>query len=146
MGRKQSQVSAWEGLKVIHPNAAGWYRQRGVLGGGCPGAHRRAGAQVRHLYAGSGGPADRLIACGVGMVALDSTGVYGIPVYEFLEARGLKVRGECRYVKNVPGARATSRLSVAAGVAQRGVVARPLPPRRRFPGVVGLPAPAGDAD
>ena len=34
--------------------------------------------------------ADWLIACGVDTVALESTGVYWIPLYEVLERRGLK--------------------------------------------------------
>ena len=33
--------------------------------------------------------ADWLIACGIDTVALESTGVYWIPVYEVLEQRGL---------------------------------------------------------
>ena len=35
--------------------------------------------------------ADWLLGCGVDTVALESTGVYWIPVYEMLESRGLKV-------------------------------------------------------
>jgi transposase len=48
--------------------------------------------------------ADWLIACGVDTVALESTGVYWIPVYEVLEQRGLKVwLVDARQVKFVPG-------------------------------------------
>ena len=35
--------------------------------------------------------ADWLLGCGVDTVALESTGVYWIPVFEVLEQRGLKV-------------------------------------------------------
>jgi transposase len=35
--------------------------------------------------------ADWLIACGVDTVAMESTGVYWIPIFEVLEARGLNV-------------------------------------------------------
>lgn len=35
--------------------------------------------------------ADWLLACGVDVVALESTGVYWIPVHEVLEQRGLEV-------------------------------------------------------
>ena len=50
------------------------------------------------------GLADWLIACGVEVVALESTGVYWIPVYEVLESRGLKVwLVDARQVKYVPG-------------------------------------------
>jgi transposase len=48
--------------------------------------------------------ADWLTACGVTSVAMESTGVYWIPLYEILEARGLEVvLVNARHVKNVPG-------------------------------------------
>jgi len=48
--------------------------------------------------------ADWLLACGIDAVALESTGVYWIPVYEVLEQRGLKVwLVDARQVKYVPG-------------------------------------------
>jgi transposase len=48
--------------------------------------------------------ADWLLACGVTTVAMESTGIYWIPVFEILESRGLEVRlVNARHVKNVPG-------------------------------------------
>jgi transposase len=48
--------------------------------------------------------ADWLTACGITTVAMESTGVYWIPLYEILEARGLDVvLVNARQVKNVPG-------------------------------------------
>ena len=48
--------------------------------------------------------ADWLLACGVDTVALESTGVYWIPVYEVLAQRGLKVwLVDARQMKYVPG-------------------------------------------
>jgi transposase len=48
--------------------------------------------------------ADWLVACGVKTVAMEATGVYWIPIYEILEARGLDVvLVNARHVKNVPG-------------------------------------------
>ena len=48
--------------------------------------------------------ADWLDACGVDTVAMESTGVYWIPLYELLEARGFKVLlVNARHVKNVSG-------------------------------------------
>jgi transposase len=48
--------------------------------------------------------ADWLLGCGVEVVALESTGVYWIPVYEVLEQRGLAVwLVDARQVKYVPG-------------------------------------------
>jgi len=48
--------------------------------------------------------ADWLLACGVDSVALESTGVFWIPIYEVLEKRGLKVwLVDARQMKYVPG-------------------------------------------
>ena len=48
--------------------------------------------------------ADWLTACRVTSVAMESTGVYWIPVYEILEARGFEVvLVNARHFKNVPG-------------------------------------------
>jgi transposase len=54
-------------------------------------------ADLHHL-------ADWLAACGIETVAMESTGVYWIPIYEILEARGLEVvLVNARHVRNVPG-------------------------------------------
>ena len=48
--------------------------------------------------------ADWLERCGVDTVAMESTGVYWIPIYDILEARGFEVYlVNARHVKNVPG-------------------------------------------
>lgn len=48
--------------------------------------------------------ADWLTACRVTSVAMEATGVYWIPLYEILDARGLTVLlVNARHVKNVPG-------------------------------------------
>ncbi|MGQ0734386.1 MAG: IS110 family transposase [Acidobacteriota bacterium] len=48
--------------------------------------------------------ADWLTACRVNSVAMEATGVYGIPVSELLEARGFTVLlVNARHLKNVPG-------------------------------------------
>jgi len=48
--------------------------------------------------------AEWLISCNITTVAMESTGVYWIPVFEILERRGLEVRlVNARHVKNVPG-------------------------------------------
>ena len=47
---------------------------------------------------------DWLIQIGIQTVAMESTGVYWIPLYEILEERGLKVLlVNAHHVKNVPG-------------------------------------------
>ena len=61
---------------------------------------REVGAMTDDLN----GLADWLLSCGVNVVALESTGVYWIPVYEVLEQRGLEVwLVDARQVKYVPG-------------------------------------------
>ena len=48
--------------------------------------------------------ADWLNACGVDTVAMESTGVYWIPLFELLESRGFQVYlVNARHVKNVSG-------------------------------------------
>jgi transposase len=48
--------------------------------------------------------ADWLSTCGITSVAMEATGVYWIPVFEILEARGFTVLlVNARHVKNVPG-------------------------------------------
>jgi transposase len=45
-----------------------------------------------------------LLQCGITSVVMESTGVYWIPLYQILEARGLEVcLVNARHVKNVPG-------------------------------------------
>ena len=48
--------------------------------------------------------AEWLVACGVTSVAMEATGVYWIPVYDILEARGIAVLlVNARHIKHVPG-------------------------------------------
>jgi transposase len=105
MSRKQSQVSAWEGLKVIQPQAAGLDIGSEEIWAAVAPDHtveavRKFGTFTPDLQA----LADWLTACGADTVAMESTGVYWIPVYEILEARGFQVYVvNARHVKNVPG-------------------------------------------
>src|SRR6202790_2939598 len=63
-------------------------------------AVREFGAMTDDLNA----MADWLLACGVDTIALESTGVYWIPVFEVLEQRGLKVwLVDVPQMKYVPG-------------------------------------------
>ncbi len=48
--------------------------------------------------------ADWLTACGIDTVAMESTGIYWIPLFELLESRGFTVYlVNARHVKNVSG-------------------------------------------
>lgn len=92
-------------FSMIHPHAAGidigsrehWVAvpedrdERSV---------RRFGCFTADLYA----LADWLKRCGVETVAMESTGVYWIPLYQILEERGFEVKlVNAHHVKNVPG-------------------------------------------
>jgi transposase len=100
-----TQVAEGDGLTVIHPNAAGidigqdemWVSVRADRDAE---PVRRFGMNTPDLIA----VADWLAACGVETVALESTGVYWIPLYEVLEARGFQVYlVNARHAKNLPG-------------------------------------------
>ncbi len=105
MRRDKPVVSTWEGLKVIHPNAAGLdIGSAEIWVAAAPGRTaepvRKFGTFTPDLHA----LADHLVSCEVDSVVMESTGVYWIPVYEILEARGLEVFVvNARHVKNVPG-------------------------------------------
>src|SRR5829696_8378298 len=61
---------------------------------------RRFGAFTEELHA----LAQWLLQCGIKTVALESTGVYWIPLFQILESYGLAVKlVNARHVKNVPG-------------------------------------------
>ena len=92
-------------MAVVHPHAAGldigsseiW---AAVPAESDPQAVRPFPTFTPDLYA----LADWLRACGVTSVAMESTGVYWIPIYELLQARGFEVYlVNARHIKNVPG-------------------------------------------
>jgi transposase len=97
--------STVESLVDVHPNAAGLdIGAREILAfvpqDRAPEPMRMFGTFTPDLNA----LADWLIACGVATVAMESTGVYWIPVFEMREARGLQVfLVHARHIKNVPG-------------------------------------------
>ena len=93
------------GLQVTHPDAAGV-----DVGGATHYAAVRADATddpVRQFNCFTGdlhAMADWFDQCGVKIVAMESTGVYWIPLYEVLERRGFEVLlVNARHVKNVSG-------------------------------------------
>src|SRR4030095_3197299 len=101
-----------DALQICHPHAAGidigeaehWVA---VPPGRDPHPVRRFGTFTVDLDA----LADWLIDCGVTTVAMESTGVYWIPLFELLEARGLQVLLiDPRQAKRVPGRPKTDRL------------------------------------
>src|SRR3954447_7038586 len=94
-----------QALTVVHPHAAGidiGARAHYVAapGDGEAAVVRRFGACTADLEA----LADWLAERGVTTVAMESTGVYWIPLFELLEARGLEVRlVDARQMRRIPG-------------------------------------------
>src|SRR5437870_5114413 len=93
------------GLEVIHPHAAGIdvgnsAHYVAVRPDRDPDSVRRFECFTTDLHR----LADWLAHCGVTTVAMQSTGVYWIPLYEILDARGLEVYlVNARHTKNLPG-------------------------------------------
>ena len=106
MAQRQRQVARGAtSREVRHPNAAG-------IDLGCNGSYvavpaerdpqpvRRFGCYTPDLEA----LADWLVQCGIDTVAMESTGVYWVPLMQVLERRGFEVYlVNARHVKNVPG-------------------------------------------
>jgi transposase len=93
------------GLEVMHPPAAGIdvgnsTHYVAVRPDRDPDPVRRFECFTADLYR----LADWLQQCGVTTIAMQSTGVYWIPVYEILDARGFEVfLVNARHTKNLPG-------------------------------------------
>jgi hypothetical protein len=93
------------GLEVVHPHAAGIdvgnsAHYVAVRPDRDPEPLRRFECFTADLYR----LAEWLASCGVKTVALQSTGVYWIPLYEILEDRGFEVYlVNARHTKNLPG-------------------------------------------
>lgn len=92
-------------LTIAHPNAAGI-----DIGSAShfvavpPDRDDRPVREFSSFTAELNALADWLEACGVDTVAMESTGVYWIPLFELLESRGLRVLlVNARHVKNVSG-------------------------------------------
>lgn len=94
-----------EQLGLVHPNAGGLDIGAQEIWGSVP--PDRDGETVRPFATFTPDLhrlADWLVANGVDTVAMESTGVYWIPVFEILEARGLKVYlVNAQHIKSVPG-------------------------------------------
>ena len=92
-------------LKMVNPAAAAidigsTMHMAAVNPEACETPVRAFGTFTQDLH----GLADWFKACGVTSVAMESTGVYWIPAFEVLEARGFDViLVNARYAKNVPG-------------------------------------------
>lgn len=108
MARKRKQKQREQArLPVLRPNAAGIDIGATEIYVAVPAARaepwvRSFASFTQDLYA----LADWLAECGISTVAMESTGVYWIPLFQILEARGFEVYlVNARHVRNVPGRR-----------------------------------------
>jgi len=105
MPRSQRRTTRAVTTPVLHPHAAGVDVGATELYVSVPLDRdpqpiRRFGTFTEDLLA----VATWLQQCGVTTVAMESTGVYWIPLYQILETRGVEVcLVNARHVKNVPG-------------------------------------------
>lgn len=101
----EKRIKRMEPVEIVHPNAAGLDIGSREIWACVP--PDREGETVRPFATFTPDLkrlADWLVACGVDTVAMESTGVFWIPVFELLEARGLKVYlVNARHIKRVPG-------------------------------------------
>jgi transposase len=104
--REQEQKTIkWESLPLINRDAAGLDIGASEIYAAVPTDRderpvRSTGTFTPDLYT----LADWLAACGIKTVAMESTGVYWIPIYEVLEERGFDVQLiNAHHLKHVPG-------------------------------------------
>ena len=101
------KIKPLEDLKIVHPRAAGLDIGAREIWACVPSQSTADAERVRvfgTFTVDLQALADWLVACGVDTVAMESTGVYWIPVFDLLEARGLKVYlVNSWHLKHVPG-------------------------------------------
>lgn len=102
---KENLADSREGMPIVHMHAAGLDIGSAEIWACVPaerdrGSVRKFGTFTPDLYV----LADWLAECGIETVAMESTGVYWIPVYEILESRGFEVQVvNAHQLKNVTG-------------------------------------------
>ena len=103
--RKTKVKSSHSPLPTLHPHAAGIdVGAREVYVAVPPGADPRPVRRFETFTEDLLAVRDWLQACGVDSIALESTGVYWIPLFQILEAAGLEVvLVNARHCKNLPG-------------------------------------------
>src|ERR1043166_3492732 len=107
-GRKRKQKGmCLEDRPVLEPNAAGIdIGAREIFVAVPPGRDEHPVRVCATFTEDLQQLADWLVARGVTTVAMESTGVYWIPLFDILETRGLKTcLVNARHMKNVPGRR-----------------------------------------
>jgi transposase len=103
--RSVPKIKPLEDLKIVHPHAAGLDIGSREIWACVPSASTPDNVRVFGTFTVDlQALADWRVACGGDTVAMESTGVYWIPVFDLLEARGLKVYlVNSWHLKHVPG-------------------------------------------
>lgn len=103
--RKRPAVGPVKALTVAYPHAAGVdIGSRTHFVAVPPGSGEQPVREFGNCTEDLGALADWLESCGVTVVAMESTGIYWLPLYEELEHRGFTVHlVNAHHVKNVPG-------------------------------------------
>jgi transposase len=110
-------------LPVLHPDAAGIDVGANELFVAVPADRdpepvRSFATFTRDLHV----LADWLQRCRIQSVAMESTSVYWIPIYQILETRGIEVfLVNAQHVKNVPGRKRTSPIVSGSSICTRSV-------------------------
>jgi transposase len=90
--RLTQKIKSLDELKIVHPHAAGLDIGAREIWACVPASSTSENVRVFGTFTVElQALADWLVSCGIETVALESTGVYWIPVFELLEARGLTV-------------------------------------------------------
>jgi transposase len=101
--KSQTQVKQLDVLQQLNLNAAGLDIGASEIYA-CVPADRESVRVFETFTVDLYALADWLAACNIETVAMESTGIYWVPVYEILEARGFDVYlVNARHLKNVPG-------------------------------------------
>lgn len=103
--RTSRKIKPLEELKIVHPHAAGLDIGATEIWACVPAFSTIENVRVFGPFtADLQALADWLIACGIEAIAMESTGVYWIPIFEILEARGLNVYlVNSWHLRHVPG-------------------------------------------
>jgi transposase len=104
-GAMRKRSKRLEQIGLVHPNAGGLDIGAQEIGGCVPAEGESETVKMFSTFTPDlHRQADWLVASGVDTVAMESTGVYWIPIFEILEARGLTVYlVNAQHIKSVPG-------------------------------------------
>ena len=103
-GEKLSRGKASDRLPKLNVDAAGIDVGSEALGSRAGRSHRTSCAEFQVFYSRFAGDGPMVADCKIKTVAMESTGVYWIPIFQILDRAGFEVKlVNARHVKDVPG-------------------------------------------